>query len=83
MVKKTKILLVAASVLLLSALWQPAYAQDPLAGNGYSPYSLFGFGDLVRQGTGYNLSMGGIGIGDRISICSIRPPSRRGKPSLS
>ncbi len=65
MVKKTKILLVAASVLLLSALWQPAYAQDPLAGNGYSPYSLFGFGDLVRQGTGYNLSMGGIGIGDR------------------
>lgn len=65
MVKKIKILLVAVMTLLLSVHAQPVAAQDPVAGNGYSPYSLFGFGDLVRQGTGYSLSMGGMGIGDR------------------
>ena len=53
-------------LLLSSAPLHTAAAQDEvLAGNGYSPYSLFGFGDLVRQGTTYSLSMGGIGIGDR------------------
>ena len=53
-------------LLLLFLVSAPqAGAQDVVAGNGYSPYSLFGFGDLVRLGTGYNLSMGGIGIGDR------------------
>lgn len=65
MVKKKKIMLAALAAFLLFAAVRPAQAQDPVAGNGYSPYSLFGFGDLVRQGTGYNLSMGGIGIGDR------------------
>lgn len=65
MVKKTKILLAALSALLLMTSVQSASAQDPVAGNGFSPYSLFGFGDLPRQGTSYNLSMGGIGIGDR------------------
>ena len=52
-------------LLLLLVSAPQAGAQDVVAGNGYSPYSLFGFGDLVRLGTGYNLSMGGIGIGDR------------------
>lgn len=65
MVKKTKILLAALAAFLLTAAIQPARAQDPVAGNGFSPYSLFGIGDLIRQGTSYNLSMGGIGIGDR------------------
>ena len=65
MLKKTKILCSVVSALLLTALLQPAAAQEPLAGVGYSPYSLFGFGDLIRQGTAYNTAMGGIGIGDR------------------
>lgn len=65
MVKKTKMMLAALAAFLLSVTVQPAWAQDPVAGNGFSPYSLFGFGDLVRPGTSYNLSMGGIGIGDR------------------
>ena len=65
MVKKIQILLATLSLLLLAAPSQVALAQEPLAGSGYSPYSLFGFGDLVRLGTAYNLSMGGIGIGDR------------------
>lgn len=66
MLKKTdKILIVAVALLLLFPV-RAVRAQDAqLAGIGYSPYSLFGFGDLVRQGSGYSLSMGGIGIADR------------------
>ncbi len=30
--------------------------------SSYSPYSIFGVGDLARQGTAYNRSMGGTGI---------------------
>lgn len=50
---------------LLLATGPRAKAQDVLADNAWSPYSLFGFGDLVREGSSYNLSMGGTGIGDR------------------
>lgn len=32
---------------------------------GYSPYSIFGVGDISRQGTAYNKSMGGVGIAGR------------------
>ena len=65
MVKKIQTLLVATAFLLLAPVQLLAQDDDPLAQSGYSPYSLFGFGDLVRQGTTYNLSMGGIGIADR------------------
>lgn len=41
------------------------YAQDVTAFGSYSPYSLFGIGDITAQGTAYNSMMGGIGIGDR------------------
>ena len=59
-----KLELVVAALLLLMV--RPyAGAQETLAGTGYSPYSLFGFGDMSRIGSTYNLSMGGIGIGDR------------------
>ena len=60
-----KLLVVAAVLLAFSAQQVCAQDTEPLAGNGYSPYSLFGFGDMVRPGTTYNASMGGIGIGDR------------------
>ena len=66
MVKKTAFLLAAVAALLLSGIWNPVAAQDDVvAGNGFSPYSLYGFGDPVRLGTTYSLSMGGLGIGDR------------------
>ncbi len=65
MKKIESILVVAAALLLLFPAQLRAQDDDPLAGIGYSPYSLFGFGDLVRQGTTYNTMMGGIGIGDR------------------
>lgn len=65
MKKIESILVVASALLLLFPAQLRAQDDDPLAGIGYSPYSLFGFGDLMRQGTTYNTMMGGIGIGDR------------------
>jgi hypothetical protein len=63
--KIERILVVAAALLLLCPVTLRAQDEDPLASIGYSPYSLFGFGDILRQGTSYNAMMGGIGIGDR------------------
>ena len=52
--------------LLLAALTAPgARAQEIVAGNGYSPYSLFGIGLINQPGTAYNAAMGGTGIADR------------------
>lgn len=65
-VKKTaSILVVAAALLFLCPAILRAQDDNPQASTGYSPYSLFGFGDLIQQGTSYNAMMGGIGIGDR------------------
>ena len=65
MKKIERILVVAFALLLLCPVTLRAQDEDPLASIGYSPYSLFGFGDILRQGTSYNAMMGGIGIGDR------------------
>jgi len=65
MLKKRQTLLIAALIVLLTPGRLLAQDDDPQAVNGYSPYSLFGFGDLVRSGSTYNLSMGGIGLADR------------------
>ncbi len=41
-------------------------AQDHSGANtGFTPYSMFGLGQLAPQGTSYNHVKGGIGIGDR------------------
>ena len=42
----------------------PAAAQET-AYNAYSPYSMFGIGDISKQGSAYNMSMGGVGIATR------------------
>lgn len=42
-----------------------AWAQKGDAASSSTPYSLFGFGDILKQGNSYNLSMGGTGIADR------------------
>lgn len=44
---------------------QSLKAQLTDAMSSYTPYSLFGLGDISKQGNAYNLSMGGIGIGMR------------------
>lgn len=55
-----KIFLGAALVLSCNVV----SAQDG-AYSSYSPYSVFGVGDIARQGTAYNKSMGGVGIASR------------------
>ena len=42
----------------------PARAQDG-AETGYSPYSIYGVGDIYRQGSAYSKTMGGVGIAGR------------------
>ena len=54
--------LIAAAALLTAAL--PLSAQNG-AYNGFSPYSVYGVGDLHPAGTAYNASMGGVGIATR------------------
>ena len=39
-------------------------AQDGTYG-AYSPYSIYGIGDIAKEGTAYNKSMGGVGIATR------------------
>lgn len=41
-----------------------SYAQQGTYG-AYSPYSIFGIGDISKEGTAYNKSMGGTGIATR------------------
>ena len=39
------------------------YAQTTDALGTYTPYSIFGIGDIAKQGTALNRGMGGIGVG--------------------
>lgn len=51
----------------------------------YTPYSLFGIGDIARQGTAFNRGMGGIGIGvrDNRFINYLNPASITARDTLS
>ncbi|MBQ0144944.1 MAG: hypothetical protein MJY86_06585 [Bacteroidales bacterium] len=51
-----------SALLLLSVL--PSRAQNE-AYNSYSPYTMFGIGDINKQGAAWNKSMGGVGIASR------------------
>ena len=42
-----------------------SFAGAQEAYGGYSPYSIFGVGDMAVQGSAYNKSMGGVGIAGR------------------
>ncbi len=59
---KIKIYIIAAAALLFS---QSAIAQDVDALGAYTPYSLYGIGELANSSSATNRSMGGIGIGVR------------------
>ena len=47
---------------LLAGLNASAQSGEYLS---YTPYSIFGIGDLSQQGSAYNRSMGGVGIASR------------------
>ena len=73
---------IAAVALLMAAL--PLSAQNG-AYNGYSPYSVYGVGDLHAAGTAYNASMGGVGIATRNKrfVNTMNPASATARDSLS
>ena len=62
----------------------PASAQDG-AFTGYTPYSVYGVGDLFRQGNAYSKSMGGVGIAgrDRRYINIVNPAAITARDTLS
>lgn len=53
--------------------------------SSYSPYSIFGVGDLTRQGTAYSRSMGGTGIATRNNrhINIVNPAAVAARDTLS
>ena len=53
--------------ILLTVSVNAAKAQTTDALGTYTPYSLFGIGDLEKHGTAFNKGMGGIGVGVRDS----------------
>ena len=61
---KTHRLSIIFIALLLGAF--SAYAEDDTgAYTGFTPYSVFGFGDFYSMGSSYTASMGGVGIASR------------------
>ena len=77
-----RLLLISAAALLSSLV--PAFSQDG-AESLYSPYSVFGIGDLYRQGNAYSNSMAGVGIAGRNSrfINLLNPASVTARDTLS
>ncbi|MFA7459152.1 MAG: hypothetical protein WCY73_06995, partial [Bacteroidales bacterium] len=61
----------------------PAQTMDALG--TFTPYSMFGVGEVVRPGTSLNRSMGGIGAGlrDNRYINYLNPASASARDSLS
>ena len=61
-----------------------AFAQDGTY-SAYSPYSIYGIGDISKEGTAYNKSMGGVGIATRNNryINYLNPAAVTARDSLS
>ncbi len=78
-IKRTFVLVLS----LFCALGLKAQTTDALG--TYTPYSLFGIGDIIKQGTAVNRGMGGIGIGvrDNRFINYINPASITERDTLS
>ena len=70
-----------AGILLAGAL---ASAQDGTY-NGYTPYSVYGIGELHTSGSAYNSTMGGVGIANRTRryVNYMNPASVTARDSLS
>lgn len=56
---------IIATLALVFAAAVSASAQTTAADVGFTPYSIYGLGDMAKEGSSYNQAMGGIGIGDR------------------
>ena len=83
MIMSRRILISIFLVLSVGAVFAPlTFAQ---ADGAYSPYSIFAIGDISRQGTAYNRTMGGVGIANRTNryINILNPASITARDSLS
>ena len=60
-------------------------AQETDALSTYTPYSLYGLGEIEKQGTAFNKSMGGIGVGvrDNRFINYLNPASITARDTLA
>ena len=81
-IRKIKYLLVSLAA-LFAASWT-SYSQDGTY-NGYTPYSVYGIGDISADGTGISRLMGGTGIAmrDRRSVNTLNPAAVTARDSLS
>lgn len=81
MIRKIEKIFLLSVFLVISAV---SLAQDGTYG-AYSPYSIFGIGDISKQGTAYNKSMGGTGIASRNRrfINYLNPAAVTARDSLS
>ena len=61
MIRKIERLLLLSVFLIISVC---VSAQDGTYG-AYSPYSIYGIGDISKEGTAFNKSMGGVGVATR------------------
>ena len=81
MIRKIERILLLSVFLIISI---SVSAQEGTYG-AYSPYSIFGIGDMSQEGTAYNKSMGGVGIAtrNRKHINYLNPASITARDSLS
>lgn len=81
MIRKIEKILLLSVFLIISA---SVSAQDGTYG-AYSPYSIFGIGDISKEGTAFNKSMGGVGIAtrNRRFINYLNPAAVTARDSLS
>ena len=81
MIRKIEKVIILAVFLVISVC---VSAQEGTYG-AYSPYSIFGIGDISKEGTAYNKSMGGTGIATRNNrvINYLNPAAVTARDSLS
>ena len=81
---KGRVSKIFAVLLAIFVAGHSLYAQDG-AYTGFTPYSIFGVGDLFTQGSAFNKSMGGVGIATRNKrfINYLNPASVTARDSLS
>ncbi len=80
--KKSRII---ATTLVLFLAGTNLFGQIPDALSSFTPYSIFGVGDINKIGTSYNKAMGGVGIGIRENrlINILNPASLTERDTLS
>jgi hypothetical protein len=61
MIRKIEKILILSVFLIIGV---SMHAQDGTYG-AYSPYSIYGIGDISKEGTAFNKSMGGVGLATR------------------